>query len=128
MDRQVGADELVFLRQSQADRGAQHAVDDESARECPGNAERGACELRAEADAATPAERRLAEEAGRDAAPGAAQAVQRPDAEDVVDPPAVLRQRELEKQKTAEVKTAEVKTAEKKTAAKAGKKAKAAAK
>jgi hypothetical protein len=42
-----------------------------------------------------------AEDAGGDAAPGAAQAVQRPDAEHVVDLPAVLRQREHDDEEAA---------------------------
>jgi hypothetical protein len=42
-----------------------------------------------------------AEDAGGDAAPGAAQAMQRPDAEHVVDLPAVLRQREHQTNKAA---------------------------
>ena len=57
-------------------------------RRCPPGAE----QLRAEAHAAQAAERPGAEDAAGDAAPGAAQAVQRPDAEHVVDLPAVLRQ------------------------------------
>ena len=47
------------------------------------------------------AQRLRAEDAGGDAAPRAAHAVQRPDAEHVVDPPAVLREREQEHEQRA---------------------------
>ena len=55
----------------------------------------------AKRDAAQPAQRLAAEDARGDAAPGAAHAVQRPDAKHVVDPPAVLRLREQEDEQPA---------------------------
>ena len=58
-------------------------------------------ELRAERDAADAAQRLRAEDARGEAAPRAAQAVQRPHAEHVVDLPAVLRQREHEHEEAA---------------------------
>ncbi len=58
-------------------------------------------QLRHEGDAASAAQRLAAEDAGRDAAPGAAQAMQRPDAEHVVDLPAVLGEREHDHEQPA---------------------------
>ena len=51
-------------------------------------------QLRHEGHDADAAECLLPEDAGGDTAPGAAQAMQRPDAKHIVDLPAVLRQRE----------------------------------
>ncbi len=73
---------------------SQHAVDHEAAEQGPGHAHGGADQLGGEAHAAQAAQGLLAEDAGGDAAPGAAQAVQRPDAQHVVDLPVVLRERE----------------------------------
>jgi hypothetical protein len=70
----------------------QRAIDDEAADHGHRDAHQRADQLRHEGNAAQPAQRLHAEDAGGDAAPGAAQAVQRPDAEHVVDLPAVLRQ------------------------------------
>ena len=70
------------------------AVDDEAAGQAPGDRAQRADRLRRQRDAAQAAQRLLPEDARGDAAPGAAQAVQRPHAQHVVDLPAVLRQRE----------------------------------
>jgi hypothetical protein len=94
VDGEVGAVEFVFGIEADADEGFQRAIDQQAAAEGDDDAQRGAGELAHEGDAAEPAQRLGAEDAGGDAAPGAAQAVQRPDAEHVVDLPAVLRQRE----------------------------------
>src|SRR6185437_14373575 len=75
VDRQVGAVVFLFLADPQADRCAQRAVDDGTAGRCDDDAAQRACELGAERDPAQAAQRTLAEDAGGEAAPGAAQAV-----------------------------------------------------
>ena len=94
IDRSAPSNSSSWLRRRPTSR-LQDAVDHEprmaSAQATPTTR---ADQLRGQAHAAQAAQRLAAEDAGRDAAPGAAQAVQRPHAQHVVDLPAVLRQRE----------------------------------
>ena len=78
MDGEVGAFEFLFRIEPQADEDAEDAVDGEATRQCNDDAGYGADQLRHEGDRAETAERFQPEDARRDAAPGAAQAVQRP--------------------------------------------------
>src|SRR3569832_2148947 len=76
VDAEIGAGVFLFLAQTQTERGLQTAIDDTAAGQRAQHAES--------------AQRRTAEKARGDAAPHAAQAVQRPYAEHVVDLPFVL--------------------------------------
>ena len=91
MDREVGAVEFLLGIEAQADARLEPAVDDRTAGERDRHADRGAGDLRGERHAAHAAERARAEDPRGDAAPRAADAVQRPHAEDVVDLQLVLR-------------------------------------
>ena len=94
MDAEVGAVELFFLVEADADQFLDRAIDDEAAGEGDADAEQCADELRHEADATDAAQCFGAEDTRCDAAPRATQAVQRPHAEHVVDLPAILREGE----------------------------------
>lgn len=101
MDGEVGAVVLLFLVQAQAKGGLEGAVDRGAAHQSDDNGQGGHDQLGHEGDAAQAAQGLAAEDAGRDAAPGAAQAVQGPNAEDVVDLPAVLGEGEHEDEQPA---------------------------
>src|SRR3569623_751896 len=90
VDAEIGAGVFLFLAQTQTERGLQTAIDDTAAGERNQHAESGTDELRQHAHPAKPAQRRAAENARGNAAPHAAQAVQRPHTAHVVDLPYVL--------------------------------------
>src|SRR5512140_57160 len=98
---QVRAVEFFFRVEADADRLADRAINQKTAAEGDAHAQQGADELRHEADAAQPAQRFQPEYACRDAAPCAAQSMQRPDAKHVVYLPAVLRQGKHQHEQTA---------------------------
>src|SRR5574340_10039 len=101
VDRQVRAVEFLFRLQPDAGELLHRAIYRIAARERNRYPEQRAAQLRHEAHAADAAERLEAEDAGSDAAPRAAQAMQRPHAEHIVDLPAVLRQRKHPHKQTA---------------------------
>ena len=94
MQRQVGAFEFLLRVEAQADHGLDRPIDDGAADQRHGNSRQRADHLRPQADTTDTTQRPAAEDARRDAAPRATQAVQGPDAEHIVYFPAVLRQRE----------------------------------
>ena len=94
VDAQVRPLVFLFLIEAQAENQLQRAVDRKTAGQRDGDAENGHHQLRHEGDAAGAAQGLAAEDPGGNPAPGAADAVQRPDAEHVVDLPAILGQRE----------------------------------
>src|SRR3569623_1115084 len=94
VDAEVGAGIFLFLAQTQTERGLQSAIDDTAARQCDQHAKSGTKKLRQQAHSAESAQRRTAENARGNAAPHAAQAVQGPHAEHVVDLPFVLGESE----------------------------------
>ncbi len=94
MNRQISPFVLFLFTESNAHELLQCAVDYEATGGGDDYAEQGADQLRHEGDAAHAAEGLQAKDAGGDAAPGTAQAVQRPDTEYVIDLPLVLRQGE----------------------------------
>src|SRR5690606_38156308 len=83
--------EFLLLIQAQAADALDQGIYAEAADDRHGDAEQGGEQLAAEGHATQTAERGAAEDAAGNAAPGAAQAVQRPHAEHIVDLPAVLR-------------------------------------
>ncbi len=94
MNGEVRPPELVLGIEPDADRRLERAVDREPPGEREHDARAGADHLGRETDPAHAAQRRLAENAAGDPAPGPAQAVERPDAEHVVDLETVLGERE----------------------------------
>ena len=90
---EVGAVEFLLGVEAQADRHLDQAIHHEAAGGGNGDPQRGAGQLRQERHAAQPAQRLAAENAGRQPAPRAAQAVQRPHAQHVVLLPCILRPR-----------------------------------
>src|SRR5450830_1786154 len=90
VDRQIGAFELLFLRQAQAQCDLEQAIDHQTANSRPSHAHGSADQLGAQAHAAQAPQGLAAEQAGGHAAPGAAQAVQGPDTQHVIDLPFVL--------------------------------------
>src|SRR5574344_2772554 len=85
VDRQIRAVVLLFLGEAQADGLTHHTVDQQGADDGNRHAEQGAEQLADEADAAHAPQGFTAEDPCRNPAPGAAQAVQRPDTEHVVE-------------------------------------------
>ena len=96
VDGQIGAVEFLLLAQTQAHGLLEQAVDQQAAQRGPGHAHQRAYELGQRMHAAKPAQCLRAEDAGRNAAPGAAQTVQRPHTQHIVDLPFVLGQSEHE--------------------------------
>ncbi len=94
VDGEVGAVEFLFGVEADTEGLFQHAIDHEAADQGHCDAHQRADDLRGQRHPAQPAQRLHAENARGNAAPGATQAVQRPDAQHVVDLPAVLRQGE----------------------------------
>src|ERR1700760_3902963 len=90
VNRQIGAVVLVFLIEPQPDRQPDRTVHECAAERRHDDSAQRAHQLRAERNAAQAAERAQAEDACRDTTPRAAQTVQRPYAQYVVDAPAVL--------------------------------------
>ena len=75
MDCEVGAAALLLVGQAYAEDGFGDRVEHEAGRECVGREENGANQLAEEADAAETAKRFEPENAARDTAPQAAEAV-----------------------------------------------------
>ncbi len=92
MDRQIRAIELFFRIEPQTNRQVQCFVHQVATHHCHQHAQQGAGDLRHQADASHATEGLEPEDAGSNSAPGTAQSVQRPDAEDIVTLPAVLRE------------------------------------
>lgn len=90
MNRQVRTVILLFLAQAQAVGALDHAVHQQAAAQRHDHTQGGADQLADQADAAQATQRGLAKDAAGDAAPYAAQAMQWPHAEHVVDLPTVL--------------------------------------
>ena len=101
VDRQVGAVVFLFLTQANAQRRLEQAVHHEATDQRNHYAQRSADHLAGQADATQATECFEAEDAAGDATPDAAQAMQRPDAENVVDFLAILRERECPDEQSA---------------------------
>src|SRR4029079_7756224 len=91
VDRQVCADELLLFVETQAYGRLERTVNDRPSHQRDDDAAERAGELRTQRDATQTAERRGAEDAGGDATPRAADTVQRPYPEHVVDSQSILR-------------------------------------
>src|ERR1039457_5464303 len=94
MDAQIRAVKFFLSAQAYADQLLQHAIDQIAAGKSDRHTEQRAAQLRHEAHAASAAKRLEAKYPCGYPAPCAAQTMQRPHAEHVVDLPAVLRQGE----------------------------------
>src|SRR6185437_16638722 len=103
MHAQVSAVVFLLLRQAQSDGELQPPIDQHAAHQGNDDAQGRADELRDQTDLAQATQSAGAEDARSDSAPGATQTMQRPDAEHIVDAPAVLSQREtFDEQRTGD--------------------------
>ena len=99
MDGKVGAVVFILLVQADAHQLLDDAIDQATAHQGDNDGQAGHEQLGQEGHATGATQGLQPEDAGGDAAPGAAQAVQGPDAEHVVDLPAVLGQGEHDHEK-----------------------------
>ena len=91
MDGQVCPIVFLLLGHAQPHGELEHAINHHAAEQRPDNAHRGANQLRTEGDATQPAQCFAAKNTRSKSAPSAAQTMQGPDAQHVVNLPFVLR-------------------------------------
>src|SRR5476651_1649179 len=90
VDRQVRAVILLFLTQAQAVNALDYAIHEEAAGQRHHHTQRGADQLADQTHTAQTAQGRLAEDPAGNPAPHAAQTVQRPHTQHIIDLPAIL--------------------------------------